>query len=112
MAQEGAKVVVNDIGVSLTGEGGDPSPAQQVVEEIRKLKQTEGGQIAVHGSGNLIQTLIKNDLVDVYRLLVYPVVLGAGQRLFEDGTTANLNLVEAKSFSSGVTALIYEPARK
>jgi dihydrofolate reductase len=82
-----------------------------IVEEINKLKQQEGKDIAVHGSGNLIQTLIKHDLVDVYRLLVYPVVLGKGQRLFEEGTTTTLKLVEAKSFSSGVAALIYEPKR-
>jgi dihydrofolate reductase len=82
-----------------------------VVEEIRKIKQQDGGDIAVHGSGKLIQTLIKHDLVDRYRLLVYPVVLGKGQRLFEEGTTTTLKLVESKSFSSGVAALIYEPVR-
>jgi dihydrofolate reductase len=83
-----------------------------VVEEIAKLKQQEGKDITVHGSGNLIQTLMQHDLVDSYRLLVYPLVLGKGQRLFEEGTTATLNLVQAKSFSSGVAALVYEPARK
>ena len=82
-----------------------------VVEEIRNLKQQEGKDIAVHGSGKLIQTLIQHDLVDRYRLLVYPVVLGKGQRLFEEGTTATLNLVEARALSGGVTALIYEPKR-
>ena len=83
-----------------------------VVEEIAKLKQQDGKDIIVHGSGNLVQTLMAHDLVDRYRLLVYPVVLGKGQRLFEAGSTATLKLVEAKSFSSGVTALIYEPERK
>jgi dihydrofolate reductase len=83
-----------------------------VVDEIQKLKQQDGTNITVHGSGNLIQTLIKHDLVDVYRLLVYPVVLGKGQRLFAEGTTTNLKLVEARSFSSGVAGLIYEPERK
>jgi dihydrofolate reductase len=86
--------------------------SENVVEEIRKLKQQDGQDITVHGSGNLVQTLIANDLVDVYRLLVYPVVLGKGQRLFEEGTTATLNLVETRPFSSGVAALIYEPVRK
>ena len=86
--------------------------SENVVEEIRKLKQQDGQDITVHGSGNLVQTLIANDLVDVYRLLVYTVVLGKGQRLFEEGTKATLNLVETRSFSSGVTALIYEPVRK
>lgn len=82
-----------------------------VVEEIAKLKQQDGKNITVHGSGNLIQTLIKNDLVDTYRLLVYPVVLGKGQRLFEEGIAANLKLVEARPLSSGVVAMIYEPER-
>ncbi|MEQ8677277.1 MAG: dihydrofolate reductase family protein [Aggregatilineales bacterium] len=83
-----------------------------VVEEIKKLKAEEGPDIVVHGSGNLVKTLMAHDLVDRYRLLVYPVVLGEGQRLFEEGAKATLNLVEAKSFSSGVTALIYEPVRE
>ena len=82
-----------------------------VVEEIAKLKQQEGNDITVHGSGGLVQTLIKHDLVDVYRLLVHPVVLGEGKRLFQDGTTTTLKLVESRGMSSGVTALIYEPVR-
>jgi dihydrofolate reductase len=82
-----------------------------LLEEITKLKQEDGPDLVVHGSGKLIQTLIQHDLVDRYRLLIYPLVLGKGQRLFAEGTTAKLNLVTAKSFSSGVTALIYEPAR-
>jgi dihydrofolate reductase len=83
-----------------------------VVAEITKLKQQDGKDITVHGSGKLIQTLIQHDLVDRYRLLVYPLVLGKGQRLFEEGTTATLKLLESKSFSSGVVGLIYEPVRK
>ena len=83
-----------------------------IVEEITKLKQQDGKDIAVHGSIALVQTLIQHDLVDRYRLLIYPVVLGTGKRLFQDGTTATLKLVETKSFSSGVAALIYEPDRK
>ena len=83
-----------------------------IVEEITKLKQQDGKDIAVHGSIALVQTLIQHDLVDRYRLLIYPVVLGKGKRLFQDGTTATLKLVETQSFSSGVAALIYEPDRK
>ena len=79
--------------------------------EIAKLKQQDGQDITVHGSATLVQTLMQHDLVDRYRLLVYPVVLGKGKRLFKEGTTATLKLVEARSFSSGVAALIYEPAR-
>ncbi|MDX2139715.1 MAG: dihydrofolate reductase family protein [Chloroflexota bacterium] len=80
-------------------------------EEVRKLKQQGDENLVVHGSGKLVQTLIQHDLVDSYRLLIYPVVLGKGQRLFEDGTQTTLKLVESRNFSSGVVALIYEPAR-
>ncbi|MCA9909299.1 MAG: dihydrofolate reductase [Anaerolineae bacterium] len=83
-----------------------------IVEAIRKLKQEDGPDIVVHGSATLVQTLLQHDLVDRIRLLVYPVVLGEGKRLFQDGTTATLKLVEARSFSSGVAALIYEPESK
>jgi dihydrofolate reductase len=82
-----------------------------VVEEISRLKQQEGGDIAVHGSATLVQTLIKHDLVDSYRLLVYPVVIGSGKRMFHEGAVATLKLVESKTFSTGVVALIYEPDR-
>ncbi len=82
-----------------------------IVEELIKLKQQDGKDITVHGSATLVQTLIRHDLVDRYRLLVYPVVLGTGKRLFHEGTTATLKLVHTQSFSSGVAALIYEPDR-
>lgn len=82
-----------------------------IVEEISKLKQQDGQDIAVHGSATLVQTLMQHDLVDRYRLLVYPVVVGKGKRLFKEGATATLKLVETQRFSSGVTALIYEPDR-
>jgi len=83
-----------------------------VVEEITRLKQQDGKNIVVHGSGKLIQTLMQHDLVDAYRLLVYPLVLGKGQRLFERDTPANLNLVQAQTFATGVVGLVYEPARQ
>lgn len=82
-----------------------------VVEAITRLKRQDGQDITVHGSGTLVQTLMQHDLVDRYRLLVYPVVLGKGKRLFKEGATATLKLLEARSFSSGVAALIYEPDR-
>jgi dihydrofolate reductase len=82
-----------------------------VVREIQTLKQSVGRDIMVHGSGTLVQTLLQHDLVDRVRLLVYPVVLGTGKRLFADGTAATLQLLETRAFSSGVTALIYAPAR-
>lgn len=82
-----------------------------VVEEITKLKQQDGQDITVHGSATLVQTLMQHDLVDRYRLLVYPVVLGKGKRLFQEGTVAMLKRVETRTFSSGVAALVYEPDR-
>jgi dihydrofolate reductase len=82
-----------------------------IVEEITELKQQDGQDLVVHGSATLVQTLMQHDLVDRYRLLVYPVVLGKGKHLFQEGTTATLKLVETRSFSSGVVALIYEPDR-
>ena len=82
------------------------------VEEITRLKQQDGKDILVGGSATLIQTLIAHDLVDSYRLLIYPVVLGGGKRLFKDGTKTDLKLIEAKSVGAGVVAMIYEPDRK
>lgn len=82
-----------------------------VVGEIQALKQSVGRDIMVHGSATLVQTLLQHDLVDRVRLLVYPVVIGTGKRLFADGTAATLQLLETRAFSSGVTALIYAPAR-
>lgn len=81
------------------------------VQAITELKQQDGPDIVVHGSATLVATLMQHDLVDRYRLLVYPVVLGAGRRLFSEGASATLDLVESRAFSSGVVALIYEPKR-
>lgn len=80
-----------------------------VMDKIAALKQEDGPDLVVHGSGTLARSLIQNGLVDRIRLLVYPVVLGKGMRLFQDGTEATLNLVEARPLSGGVIGLIYEP---
>jgi len=82
-----------------------------LVGEVEKLKEQFGRDIVVHGSPQLAQTLIEHNLVDALHLLVYPVVVGAGKRLFA-GTSAkkNLRLVETKTFNDGVTLLVYEPA--
>jgi len=82
-----------------------------IVAELTELKQQDGQDITVHGSATLAQTLIEHDLVDRYRLLVYPVVVGKGKRLFQEGIRATLKLLESQSFSSGVVSLIYEPER-
>jgi dihydrofolate reductase len=83
-----------------------------VVEQITNLKQQDGKDIAVHGSATLVQTLMQHDLVDRYRLLVYPLVVGKGKRLFREGIPATLKLLQSQSFSSGVVALVYEPDRQ
>jgi len=83
-----------------------------VVEEVAGLKKQSGGDILVAGSMTLIRTLMEHDLVDEYRLLTYPIVLGKGKRLFTDGMAASLKLIESKPMGSGVVLLRYEPDRK
>lgn len=83
----------------------------EVAQEVAKLKQQPGGNILVAGSGDLVQTLTRHGLVDEFRLLVYPVVLGEGQRLFAAGTQAKLELIESRPFKSGVVALIYRSVK-
>ena len=83
-----------------------------IAEELTELKQQDGRDILVYGSSQLVQTLMQHDLVDRYRLLVYPVVVGRGQRLFKEGTPATLKLLESKSLGSGVMALVYETERQ
>ena len=80
-------------------------------EGIAALKQEDGPELQVHGSGNLIQTLLRLNLVDEYRLWVFPVLIGSGKRLFAEGTMpAGLKLVDSKVSSTGVVIGTYEPA--
>ena len=83
-------------------------------ENVKKLKEQETGLIGVNGSGKLARTLMENNLVDEYNLMIHPVVVGRGQRLFEEGTPAlnGLQLVETRTFSTGIIALVYRPAGK
>jgi len=82
-----------------------------VVEEIKKLKQQDGPDLQVHGSGNLIQTLLKHDLVDEFWLKIFPVTLGMGKRLFDQGTLpASYTLVESQSSPSGVIIATFKRA--
>jgi dihydrofolate reductase len=85
-----------------------------VVEELSRLKARDGGDILVAGSGQLVQTLMQHDLVDEYRLMVYPVILGGGKRLFRDGGEQRaLRLVEAKPVGpAGVLTLVYRHDKK
>ena len=79
--------------------------SKNVVEEISKLKAMEGKDILVFGSGVLVKTLMENNLIDEIRLLVYPIILGSGKRLFQEEDIAKLQLLEARAFKTGVVLL-------
>ena len=82
-----------------------------LAEEVAKLKQAHEGDVVVHGSAQLAQALLEHDLVDELRLMVFPVVLGSGKRLFGDTSDKKpLRLVDSKVVGDGVVILIYEPA--
>jgi dihydrofolate reductase len=82
-----------------------------VAEEVAKLKQRPGGDIVIHGSAQLVQALLEDDLIDEYRLMVFPIVLGRGKRLFRDtGKATTLKLVDSKTVGAGVLILTYQPA--
>lgn len=82
-------------------------------DAVRELKAGDGGEIHVTGSGDLIQTLIANDLVDEFRLIIHPVLLGSGKRLFGDGTVpTGLELVESRTTSTGSVIQVYRRAGK
>ncbi|MFL5734131.1 MAG: dihydrofolate reductase family protein [Chloroflexia bacterium] len=79
-----------------------------VVKEITRLKELDGPELQVHGSSNLIQTLLKHNLIDEMQLLIYPVVIGTGKRLFGEGTNpSSFKLVDSKTSSSGVIIAKY-----
>ena len=83
-----------------------------VVEQVAKLKRDFDGELVVHGSAQLVQTLLDNDLVDELRLMVFPVVLGSGKRVFgETGDKKPLRLAHSKTVGDGVEILVYEPVR-
>ena len=82
-----------------------------VADAVSKLKQEQDGDIVVHGSAQLVQSLLEHDLVDELRLMVYPVVLGAGKRLFGDTSAKKrLRLADSKMVGDGIAILIYRPA--
>jgi dihydrofolate reductase len=84
-----------------------------VAEEVAKLKREQDGDIVVHGSARLVQTLVERDLVDELRLMVFPVVLGSGKRIFgETSDKKRLRLVDSKIVGDGVAILTYQPAGK
>jgi dihydrofolate reductase len=82
-----------------------------IAEKVAQIKQQQGPDLHVWGSGNLIQTLIKHDLVDAFWLMIYPITLGGGKRLFADGTiAAAFKVTESKVGSNGVIVVNYERA--
>jgi dihydrofolate reductase len=86
---------------------------RDAAEAVAALKQQPGGELQVRGSGYLAQTLMRHDLVDEYRLWIYPVVLGSGKRLFGAGSSpAALKLADIKTASTGVVIHVYQPAGK
>ncbi len=87
--------------------------ANNVVDQLRKIKAQAGRDVLVAGSGKLVQTLIQNDLIDEYRLMIFPVILGEGTRLFKDGyAQLPLQLVEARTVGDGVQTMVFHPARE
>jgi dihydrofolate reductase len=84
-----------------------------VAEEIAKLKQQPGKNIGITGSATLVQSLLQDDLLDELGLMIHPVVVGSGKRVFkEEGDLKALKLVDSKTFSTGVVSLTYQPAGK
>jgi dihydrofolate reductase len=82
-----------------------------VAEEVAKLKVLEGGEIQVHGSGDLLQTLLKHNLIDTLRIWQFPVVIGAGKRLFGEGTIpCSFRLVDTQQTTVGAVLHVYERA--
>lgn len=84
-----------------------------VVAQLKKLKEEDGPDLWVWGSGNLIQTLLQNHLIDKMQLWIYPITLGKGKRLFAEGTQAeDFKLVESKTSTTGVVVATFEPHEK
>jgi len=99
--------------VSNSRTSGDWQPSVflngDIAEKVAKIKQQPGPDLHVWGSGNLLQTLIKHDLVDTFWLMIYPVTLGAGKRLFAEGTlAASFKVTESIACPSGVIVMNYE----
>ena len=85
--------------------------SENVAEKIAELKRQEGGDIVISGSASLVRSLLRYGLLDVLKLMVHPIVVGSGKRLFGDGEEQTvLELVDSKTFETGVLYLTYRPA--
>jgi dihydrofolate reductase len=78
--------------------------------ELARLKEQDGGNLNITGSGTLVRSLLREGLLDELHLLVHPIVVGSGKRLFDDGPTVPLRLTDSQTFSTGVLHLTYERA--
>ncbi len=86
---------------------------EHVMEEITRLKQQPGQEIQIEGSAILVQSLMGTDLVDEYRFLVHPIIMGSGKRFFKDGMVpTKMKLVSTKAYPSGVVVLSYQPRKE
>src|SRR3954452_11188246 len=101
------KYVVSTTLTSTAGWRNSTQIKSNVVEEVRALKAQDGKNIAIDGSSVLVHTLAQHDLVDEYSLLVFPLVLGGGKKLFPDGGRINLRLIASHAFPSGVVLMHY-----
>ena len=106
------KVVVSTTLESAAGWRNSRLISDNVIEEVRKLKEQPGKNIVIDGSSALVHSLAENDLIDEYSLHVYPLVLGGGKRLFPAGKRLNLKLVEAKALPTGVVLQRYQPDKE
>jgi dihydrofolate reductase len=86
---------------------------ERIVEEIAQLKQQPGQEIQIEGSATLVQSLMRTGLIDEYKFLIHPIIMGSGKRFFKDGMgMTRLKLIESKTLSLGVVVLTYQPDRK
>ena len=104
------KYVVSDVPMVLPWNNSELITGDDVVGQIKKLKEMDGSDLWVWGSGKLIQTLLENDLVDRMHIWTYPVTIGGGKKLFAEGTQPrNFRMTEAKVSKTGVIVATYEP---
>ncbi|KND51431.1 MAG: Dihydrofolate reductase [Parcubacteria bacterium C7867-001] len=105
------KYVVSDVPMELLWNNSELITGDDVVEKIKKLKEMDGPDLWVWGSGKLIQTLLMNDLVDRMHVWTHPVTIGTGKKLFAEGTQPrNFTMTDAKVTKTGVIVATYEPA--